>query len=353
MKFFSRIALISMMVTVVQMMFFASCITGAEKESVKAASVDGAIITEEQLRAEAADEMEALELQNLRSAASYARKQHEALEKSLENLLEAKLLDMEAAKEKVSREQLIDQAIKQKVPEPTDEDVDIFYEINRSRINGSKEELAPQIKKLLRSRDEKELRKAFLDKLAAEHKVERFLEPFRYDVKTGGRPALGPESAPVRLILFSDFQCPYCQDYGETLKEVVQNYGDKVQLVFRQFPLTSIHQNAQRAAEASLCANDQNHFWEMHDAMFENQENLKEDNIILLAKNVGLDEEAFKTCLTSSRHKADVKEDIRAGSIVGTEGTPTLFINGRYLTGGQPYGAIAAIIDEELAKKKP
>lgn len=288
----------------------------------------------------------------LRTKAAYARKEYEILNESLQRILEEKLLDAEAAKQSISKEQLISREIEQKITEPTSKDIDVFYEANKNRINRSKEETAAQIGKYLRQQRETEARNTFLSKLEKEHLVVRFLEPLRFDVKASGRPSKGPESAPVALVLFSDFQCPYCKSFNETLDKILNKYGDKVRLIFRQFPLTSIHPEAQKAAEASLCAESQHHFWEMHDLLFQNQENLKEENLKAQAKKLGLNSEAFNACMASSRYSNSIKEDVRAGSSAGTDGTPTLYINGRYLSEGRSLEAINSIIDEELAKKR-
>lgn len=330
-------------------------IQGSEKKAdgnKRMASINGVAITEAQVRSEAAADLEALELQMLRAKAAYERKQYEVLKDSMQRILEEKLLEAEAAKQNISKEQLISREIRQKVIEPTTKDIDLFYEANKNRINKSKEETAAQIGKYLRQQKETEARNIFLSRLEKEYSVVRFLEPLRFDLKVSGRPAKGPESAPVVLMLFSDFQCPYCKSFNETLDKVLNKYGNKVRLIFRQFPLTSIHPEAQKAAEASLCADSQRRFWEMHDLLFQNQGNLKEENLKAQAKKLGLNSEAFNACLASSRYSNYVKEDIRAGSSAGTEGTPTLYINGRHLSEGRSFEVITSIIDEELAKKR-
>jgi protein-disulfide isomerase len=327
---------------------------GAEKQkpSTKFGSFDGKAITEDQVRKEAAPELESLELQALQFQAERRIKEYGILEEALQRLLEEKMLDLEASKRGISKEQLLEE-LRKSVKEPTKQEIDQFYEENKSRISKSKEDAAAQIDKYLKRQKERNAREELLEKLEKQHKVVRSLEPLRFTIKdAAGSPSKGLKSAPVVLVLFSDFQCPYCKDNMETLKDIMKNYGTKVRLIFRQFPLTSIHPNAQRAAEASLCANAQNRFWEMHDALFANQNNLKEENIDAQAKLLGLDMEAFHACLASSRIKNAVSEDIRAGSSAGTNGTPTLFINGRYLNGNRSYTDIAMVINEELAKKK-
>ena len=313
------------------------------------ATINNTVITESEIRVEAAAELESLELRKLRDAASYARTEHEAMMGALERVLEEKLLALEAVEQDISIEQLIEREINRKITDPTEEEIDRVYELNRARVNRPKKDVEEQIREFLRERNEKEVRDAFLRQLEQKHKVVRNLEPFRFDVKTDGRPSLGPNDAPVKLVMFSDFECPYCRDLNDTLMEIALEYGDRIQIVFRQFPLISIHANAQRAAEASLCAHDQRRFMEVHNILYENQHELTEKNILEKIRPLELDMEKFRECLTSGRHKPEIREDIRAGAAVGADSTPTLFINGIYLSGGQPYGTIAAIINRELA----
>jgi len=312
------------------------------------ATINGVAVTESEIRSEAADALESLELKKLREAAAYMRSERDIMMEAMDRVIEEKLLELEAAEQDISKEQLVDREIRQKITEPTEDDVEHIYELNRTRVNRPIEDVAEDIKRFLRERSEKEIRDGLIRRLEMKHSVVRNLEPFRFDVKTGGRPSMGPDNAPVKLVLFSDFECPYCLHFGDTLMEIVEDYGDKVQLVFRQFPLTSIHPNAQRAAEASLCARDQGRFWEAHDILFENQRTLTEENILKQMESLDLDREKFRECLSSGRHKAEIREDIRAGAAAGADSTPTLFINGIYLGGGYPYDFIAALIDNEL-----
>ena len=181
----------------------------------------------------------------------------------------------------------------------------------------------------------------FIAEMKVKYGFESYLEPLRFPVEVAGFPARGPEDAPVVIVAFSDFECPYCSRVIPTLEHVVETYGDQVRLVFRQFPLNNIHPNAQKAAEASLCANDQGKFWEMHDLMFKEQKSLE------------LDVEAFNECIDSSKYAETVMSDLKAGGQVGVTGTPALFINGRFLSGAQPFEQLAAVIDAELAGQEP
>jgi protein-disulfide isomerase len=133
-----------------------------------------------------------------------------------------------------------------------------------------------------------------------------------------------------------------------TIKHVQERYGEQVRLVYRQFPLNSIHPNAQRAAEASLCANEQGKFWEMHDLMFEDQSGLSAEALTQKAESLELDGTTFQQCLSSNKYAEQVKQDVMAGTVVGVTGTPAVFINGRPLVGNVPYSDVAQIIDDEL-----
>ncbi len=325
---------------------------GKSPGSKRLATVDGLPITETQARTEGAASLDSLELQTLRAKAVAVRREREILTDAVERIIEDRLFQAEAKKRGVSKEELLAKEVQQKISEPTAEEIDRFYEENKQRIDRPKEEVTSNISKYLKREAESNLREVFLGRLEKEHPVTRFLEPLRYDVNADGRPSLGPVSAPVLLVLFSDFQCPYCKGYSATIKEVLKEYGDKVRLVFRQLPLTEIHPKALRAAEASLCAQAQGHFWEMHDLLFEDQANLKDEDLKSRAGKLGLNVDAFSTCLDSARYGNQIREDLRAGAAAGVEGVPALFINGRFLNGSRAYEEVADIIDEELKSKK-
>jgi protein-disulfide isomerase len=133
------------------------------------------------------------------------------------------------------------------------------------------------------------------------------------------------------------------------LKQIEDRYKEKVRLVYRQYPLPT-HPHAQKAAEASLCANDQQRFWEMHDAMFMDQRNLESPDLKKKAADLKLNSEAFDTCLDSGKYAAAVRRDIQDGAKVGVTGTPAMFINGRFFSGAMAFDDLARVIDEELRR---
>jgi len=168
---------------------------------------------------------------------------------------------------------------------------------------------------------------------------------------TEGGQALGSPEAPVTIVEFSDFQCPYCgQFFKNTLPQIEDEYvkTGKVRYLFRHFPLSS-HQYAQKAAEATECAGEQGKFWEMHDKIFENQEKITVADLKKYAADLELDS-SFNSCLDSGKFQAKVQADLKLGQDIGVTGTPAFFINGRSLSGAQPFINFKAVIDEELAK---
>jgi protein-disulfide isomerase len=167
-------------------------------------------------------------------------------------------------------------------------------------------------------------------------------------IDVGSSPVLGAKNAPVTIAIWSDFQCPYCSRVEPTLKQIRDEYGNKVKFVWKNQPL-SFHQNAMPAAEAAMAAGEQGKFWEMHDKLFANQQGLGPALYEQTAKELGLDMNRWKTAVESHKFQAQIQADMAAGNAVGAGGTPTMFINGRKLVGAQPFAAFKQVIDAELA----
>jgi protein-disulfide isomerase len=216
-------------------------------------------------------------------------------------------------------------------------------------VRQPKEQVAGQIKTFLQQQRTQEARETFITSLRQKHKVRILLEPPREKVEIAGAPTKGPENAPVTIIEWSDFQCPYCSKVAPTLHEVMAKYPNKVRFAFRQFPL-SFHPYAQKAAEASLCAHEQGKFWEMHDAMFGNQQELGVDKLKEKAAGMGMKADQFNQCLDSGKYAAKIAADMADGQKVGVSGTPATFINGRMVSGAASVQDFAAIIDDEIAR---
>jgi protein-disulfide isomerase len=171
--------------------------------------------------------------------------------------------------------------------------------------------------------------------------------PLEVGADATGDPFIGGSDATVEIVEFSDFQCPFCARTVPTVKQILDEYGNQVKIVYKDFPL-SFHQNAQKAAEVAECADDQGSFWEYHDVLFANQASLDTTSLKKYAQDLGLDTGQFNECLDSGKHTQEVLEDFNEGRSLGISGTPTFFINGRKLVGAQPFSAFKAIIDQEL-----
>ena len=175
----------------------------------------------------------------------------------------------------------------------------------------------------------------------------------RYTVEVApDDPVLGGANAPVTVVEFSDFQCPFCRQVMPTLKKLREAYGDRVRIVWKDFPLTSIHPQAFKAAEAAHCAREQSKFWEYHDRLFENQQALDADFLKKYAADTGLDTAKFNTCLDTAKYAERVQAQMGVGNQLGVSSTPSMFVNGRMVSGAQPFEVFTAIIDEELERAR-
>lgn len=272
-----------------------------------------------------------------------------ARRQALDSLVAEALVEKEAATRGVSPEELVKQEIESKLTDVSESDIEMFYNQNQAQMgNQTLEQMSGRIKNFLTQQQAGSRRDEFLDGLKKKYGVKIALDPPRVDVQVAAdEPAKGPADAPILIVEYSEFQCPYCQRVGPTVKQVLDTYGDKVRLVFRDYPLP-FHNNAAMASQAGQCAHDQGKFWEYHDKLFANQKALEVDSLKKYAAELGLDADKFNACLDSGSQKAKVDADVERGTASGVRGTPAFFINGRFLSGAQPFAAFQAIIDEEL-----
>ncbi|MBL8051508.1 MAG: DsbA family protein [Anaerolineales bacterium] len=175
----------------------------------------------------------------------------------------------------------------------------------------------------------------------------------RYEISTEGYPSLGPDDAPITIVEFSDFQCPFCKRFhDETYRDLLDAYPGQIRFVYRNLPLTSIHPDAMSAAIASLCANDQNVYWEYHDKLFSST-TLGTDTYIQYANELSLNVDEFTACLDSGKFDNFIQQDMDFAFNLGISSTPTFFINGLAIVGAQPLTSFQQIIDKELAGEIP
>jgi protein-disulfide isomerase len=277
------------------------------------------------------------------------RQRHSALEQGLDRAVTARLVGAAAAEAGLDTDAYLQREVTAKVTPPTTAEVDAFYEQNKASIKQPKEAIAGQIREYLIQQRAAERRSALFKTLREKYRVISYLEPMRIPVADAGFPAQGPANAPITIVEFSDFQCPFCSRVNPTLEQVKKTYAGKVRLVFRHFPLKN-HADAWKAAEASLCANDQGKFWEMHDAMFADQRALAVPSLKATAARIGLAAARFDECLDSGRYGEKVQADLDAGQEAGVNGTPGIFINGRFINGAVPFEQMAAVINDELQR---
>lgn len=282
---------------------------------------------------------------------------YEILREGLDELIDEILLEQAAKAQNKTPEELIKQEVEDKVAslDATNpigaEQVDQFYAEYKDRLGDRPlEELRPSIEKYLQAQRMETARVDFAEALRKNASVSVKLQPPTVEVSAEG-PARGPQDAAVTIVEFSDFECPFCQRAAETVDKIVAEYGDRVRLVYRHYPLPS-HANARRAAEASTCAHEAGKFWPYHDLLFKNQHALAETDLIKYAREAGIDETSFRSCLESGRGTAAVDKDAAAGDAAGVNGTPAFFVNGRPLSGALPYETFKEAIDEAMVQRR-
>jgi len=268
----------------------------------------------------------------------------------------ANMLIEQAAKAKgVNATQYTDAEVARRVKPVTEGQVAVFFQENQAQMQGRGiDAMGPAIRRYLEEQQRSEAYQAMVAELRkAGPPVRLVLDAPRYQVAVAAEdPSLGGANAAVTLVEFSDFQCPFCARVMPTLKRVHETYGDRVRIVWKDFPLTSIHPQAFKAAEAGQCAQEQGKFWELHDRLFANQQALEPDALKKHAAASGLDAAKFNACLDTAKYGDRVQEQMGIGTRLGVSSTPAVFVNGRLVTGAQPYDVFTAIIDEELERAR-
>jgi protein-disulfide isomerase len=288
--------------------------------------------------------------------ASFARMRQQVYDvnrRVLDDLIGEVLLQNEAKKRSVTVDQLLSAETPKRLQPVTEVQIKELYEQSRERTQGmSLDALRPAIVSYLEQQRPVEARRRFIEELRkASGDVAIKLDVPRTAIKVlPNDPVSGTASAKVEIVEFSDFQCPYCQRVAPVLKQLMAKYGDRVKLVWKDFPLPS-HPDARPAAEAALCANDQGKFWAYHDKLFDNQSELTVVNLKEWAVQLGMNAATFNACFDKGTHRQLVEEDQEEGSRYGVSSTPTVYINGRAVVGAMPLETYEAIIQEELARQ--
>ncbi len=275
---------------------------------------------------------------------------YELREAQVREMVLEHILTLKGKEAKVPADQVVEKLM-DKVVAPTDADVKAFIQQNQEKLPNKGEGLEDKIKEHLQGEAEKDAEAKFLSEVLKQYAPEIMLKAPRFTVSGPDDLAKGDVKAPITIIEFSDFECPYCRRAQETLIKVQATYGDKVRMIFRHYPLP-FHAKAPKASEAAQCAADQGKFWPMHDALFDEKNTLEVAELKTAAKTLGLDMALFDKCLDGDQHAARIQADSMEGKKLGVTGTPTFFINGVRLVGAQPFIKFKSIIDEELKAKK-
>jgi protein-disulfide isomerase len=272
---------------------------------------------------------------------------YQAEQKALDQLVDEHLLADEAKRRNISVDKLLEIEVSSKVKDPTEDQLEVYYE----GLN-STEPFASVRDKILEHIHNLRLTKvhaAYLEKLRTNANVLITLAPPAAEIEVDNNYRLGPKDAPVRLIEFADYECPYCVKAYPAIKKLREEFGDKISMIFKDLPLP-MHADAPKAAEAARCAGVQGKYWEYHDVLFSSGAlgipQLKQN-----ARDLGLDGARFDKCLDSGEQQVAVNRDFNEAQQLGLTGTPSFFLNGEFFTGALDYSTLRSMVEKELARK--
>lgn len=329
--------------------FVATAMGSAPYASVRAedhimAEVDGEVIT-----TDAVDRAGGYSLYKLKRRLDRLRRQ------KLKELIEEKLLQQEAARRGISLKRLIEEEVNAEV-RVTDPEIKAFYREHKESLQAEEQAAWGAIRRYIQQEKLAERRSRLLERLRSRTQLRVHLQdPVPTPIArltAPGVPFKGPKNAPITIVEFSDFQCPFCAKVQEVLKKILDTYPKEVRLVYRHFPLRR-NPFSKVAAEASECAAQQGKFWEYHDQAFANSAQLNPDRLRAIAQELRLDVQAFAMCLDTGKGRARVAKDLADATEAGVEGTPTFFINHQILEGAMPFATFKRLIDRELALRAP
>jgi protein-disulfide isomerase len=280
--------------------------------------------------------------------------EYEVRRKALDDLISRKLLAARAKEKGCSTEELLRREVDDKLPEPGDAEIQAFYFSQRNLSNVPFEDARKELVAVLKQHKAEQARRGYIDNLRQSADVVVMLPQPRVQISYDPARSLGNPDAPVTIVEFADFECPYCRMAAGTVQQLLNKYGDRVRFTFRDFPLREIHfhSRSESAAEAARCATEQGKFREYHDALFASSPRLGDDDLREQARAVGLNMTRFSSCLREGRFKAQVEADLKMGLQAGVTGTPAFFVNGVFLNGSQPLSVFESTIDAELKSIK-
>lgn len=295
--------------------------------------------------------MEEVKGRLIKQEIEYLNERYSTLRQAIDGKINESLLEAEAKQRGLADADALVEKIAAENQTVSDAEISSFYDENKSRFRGKPlEQVKEAVSAQLLKSKQRGAMNDLVEQLRNQANVDVALEAPelpRLEVAVGTNPPRGSEDAPITIIEFADYECPYCSRGYSTMKEVMEKYDGKVKWYFRDFPL-SFHRNAVSYSVAAACAGDQGKYWEMHDAILDNQKGLDSAGLAGLATKIGIDEAAFTTCTNDSAQSKRVMEDMTDGQAVGVSGTPAYFINGIMISGAQPFENFESIIDREL-----
>jgi protein-disulfide isomerase len=268
---------------------------------------------------------------------------------ALDQLIDDQLLRLQAGRENVSVEELLKRHVESQIKEPTEEQLRFVYDTVAT--DQPYEAVRDKLLETARQLRLKKARTSYLELLRSEYGVVVELSQPSAEVATENSPRRGPENAPVQVVEFADYQCPYCQKINPDLSKLLEDFGSKVAVVFKDFPLPA-HPAAKKAAEAARCAGAQGKFWEFHDALFQNKK-LEVAELKEQARAFHLDAASFDKCLDTGEQSGAVQKDVNQGQYLGLTGTPSFFVNGHFLSGAVGYRKLREQVEQELTVSPP
>ncbi len=279
-----------------------------------------------------------------------AQEIYKARKEALDQVILTRILEKEAKKNGVGVEELLKANVDGAVEKPTAAEVRAFYDQRKARFRKPFEEVEDQATSIVEALNIRQARLEYVDGLRKDTKVEFLISSPKLEVNLENAHRRGPVDAPVTLVEFSDFQCPFCKRVQPTLEGLFEEYEGKIAWVYKDLPLTSIHPDAVGAAEAARCAGDQGKFWEYRDALFAESRVTKQVHPKIV-EALELDTAAFDECVSSKKYTAAVQADEEEARGLGITGTPAFLVNGILLSGAQPKEAFARIIDAAIAEQ--
>lgn len=273
-----------------------------------------------------------------------------AKKRRLDEMIQDELITMGAKDRKKSVEDFKKELNNSSVPTVSDDAIGVYYDANQAQFQGKPlDQVKEQIRqKLVQNKTLKEKAKV-LDEIKQKYPVTIFLEEPKVEIKITGAPFRGPENAKVTVVEFSDFECPFCAKFKDTIDQLNKEYPNDVKHVFRNNPLP-FHKSAWPAAKAGICSHKQGKFWEMRAQLFSNQKAMDDASIRKYAETMGLKMDLFDACMKDPQLEKQLDDDIAYAQSVGAKGTPTSFINGTLFSGAQPYPALKQAVDQKLGK---